>query len=178
MVNPAPGRRAAPRFAPDDEQGGSGADDSAAGARGEAIDLGILPGLIGFNLRCAQVAVFQDFKRGAGAAEISPPQFGTLVLIEANPGISQSAIAAALRFDRSTLVQIIDRLEARGLVVREVSARDRRSHALKLTEDGARQLAELKRLVDAHEKQITARLDAKDKRTLVELLRRIYQPED
>ena len=143
----------------------------------ETIDLGILPGLIGFNLRCAQVAVFQDFKRRVGAAEISPPQFGALVLIEANRGISQSAIAAALRFDRSTLVQIIDRLEERGLVVREVSARDRRSHALKLTEEGERQLTELKRLVAAHEEHITGRLDAGEKRTLAELLRRVYQTE-
>ncbi len=149
----------------------------ASSASDETIDLGILPGLFGFNLRCAQVAMFQDFKRGVGAAEISPPQFGTLVLIEANPGISQSAIAAALRFDRSTLVQIIDRLEERELVVREVSARDRRSHALKLTEAGIRRIAELKRLVDAHEEQITRRLDAEEKRTLVALLRRIYQPD-
>ena len=149
----------------------------ASSAPDETIDLGILPGLIGFNLRCAQVAVFQDFKRSVGATEISPPQFGALVLIEANPGLSQSAIAAALRFDRSTLVQIIDRLEQRALVVREVSALDRRSHALRLTEAGARQLAELKRLVADHEEQITGRLDAGEKRTLVALLRRIYQPD-
>jgi len=149
----------------------------ASSAPDESIDLGDLPDLIGFNLRCAQVVVFQDFKRVVGGAEISPPQFGAMVLIEANPGISQSAIAAALRFDRSTLVQIIDRLEERGLVVRAVSARDRRSHALRLTEAGHRQLAELKRLVDAHESQITKRLDATEKQTLVALLRRIYQPE-
>lgn len=149
----------------------------ASSAPDESIDLGALPDLIGFNLRCAQVAVFQDFKHVVGGAEISPPQFGALMLIEANPGISQSAIAAALRFDRSTLVQIIDRLEERGLVVRAVAAHDRRSHALKLTEAGNHQLAELKRLVDAHESQITKRLNPTEKQTLVALLRRIYQPE-
>jgi len=174
MPSPAAPRQFAPRAAPDGAKGGStgdGVNDS------EAIDLGLLPDLIGFNLRCAQVAMFQDFKHTVGAAEISPPQFGTLVLIEANPGISQSAIAAALRFDRSTLVQIIDRLEARGLVVREVSARDRRSHALRLTAAGVRQLAELKRQIEAHEERITGQLDARDKQTLVALLRRIYLPE-
>ena len=39
----------------------------------DTIDMGLLPQLIGFNLRCAQVAVFQHFNRSAGAAEISPP---------------------------------------------------------------------------------------------------------
>lgn len=143
--------------------------------RGEAIDMGLLPRLVGFNLRCAQVAVFQDFSRSAGTAEISPPQFGALILIEANPGISQSAIAGALRFDRSTLVQIIDRLEARGFVVREVSASDRRSHALRLTEAGTRALADLKSVVAAHEARMTQGLSPEDKERLLALLARIHR---
>jgi len=139
------------------------------------IDMGLLPQLIGFNLRCAQVAVFQHFNRSAGAAEISPPQLGALILIEANPGISQSAIAGALRFDRSTLVQIIDRLEERGFVVREVSAHDRRSHALKLTPEGSTALAELKQLTSAHEDHMTHMLTADEKKQLIDLLARLHQ---
>ena len=83
--------------------------------------MGLLPELIGFNLRCAQLTLFQHFSGSVGKDGISAPLFGTLLLIEANPDISQSAVAEALRFDRSTLVQIIDRLENRGLVVRNVS---------------------------------------------------------
>ena len=104
--------------------------------RGDIV-MGMLPDLIGFNLRCAQLALFQHFGATVGQDGISVPQFGTLLLIEANPDISQSAIAEALRLDRSTLVQIIDRLENRGLVVRHISPTDRRSHALQLT-DGVR----------------------------------------
>lgn len=141
----------------------------------DAINMGLLPQLVGFNLRCAQVAVFQHFNRSAGSAEISPPQFGALILIEANPGISQSAIAGALRFDRSTLVQIIDRLEERGFVVREVSAHDRRSHALKLTPQGATALAELKQLIGAHEDHMTRVLTADEKTQLIDLLARLHQ---
>ncbi|MDC0034031.1 MarR family transcriptional regulator [Alphaproteobacteria bacterium] len=141
----------------------------------DTIDMGLLPQLIGFNLRCAQVAVFQHFNRSAGSAEISPAQFGALILIEANPGISQSAIAGALRFDRSTLVQIIDRLEERGLVVREASAYDRRSHALKLTSEGATALAELSQLTSTHEDHMTRMLSADEKTQLLELLARLHQ---
>ena len=106
----------------------------------------MLPDLIGYHLRCAQVTVFQHYSATMGKLGISAPQFGTLLLIEGNPGVSQSAVAEALRFDRSTLVQIIDRLESRNLVVREVSAQDRRSHALRLTNEGAKLLAELKEI--------------------------------
>jgi DNA-binding MarR family transcriptional regulator len=141
--------------------------------------MGLLPTLIGFNLRCAQVAVFQHFSRNIGHTAISPPQFGALILIEANPGISQSAIAAALRFDRSTLVQIIDRLEERKYVVREVSAHDRRSHALKLTSDGQTALADIKALVTTHEEHMMRGLSIDEQRTLIALLARVHlQKED
>ncbi len=155
---------------------------AAAGRRGRApgegepLDLGLLPDLLGFHLRCAQVAVFQHFHRAVGAAEISPPQLGALLLIEANPGISQSAIAEVLRFDRSTLVQIADRLERRGLVLRAPSASDRRSHALTLTSAGVKLLARLKELVRAHEAEVGAVLDAEERRLLIELLQRLYSP--
>jgi DNA-binding MarR family transcriptional regulator len=146
---------------------------AADAAREETIDLGMLPALIGFNLRSAQLSVFQHFNRTLGKSEITPAQFGTLILIEANQGISQSAVAAALRFDRSTLVQIIDRLEGRGLVVRKASSRDRRSHALQLTPRGERLLAELKQRVRAHEDAIAGALSEDERRTLHDLLTRV-----
>lgn len=158
----------------DSRSAAAAATETETTGTGDAIDMGLLPDLVGFNLRCAQVAVFQDFNRNTGDFGISPPQYGTLVLIEANPGISQSAIASTLRLDRSTLVQIIDRLESRGLVVREVSASDRRSHALKLTEAGGAAMAELNRLVAAHEARMTAALTGEEKKILVALLARIH----
>jgi DNA-binding MarR family transcriptional regulator len=138
------------------------------------IDMSLLPELIGYNLRCAQVAVFQHFSSSFDGTEMSPPQFGTMILIEANPGISQSAVANALRFDRSTLVQIIDRLESRSLVVREVSARDRRSHALKLTDKGLALLTELKERALAHETHIARGLSGEERRSLIRLLSCIF----
>ena len=155
----------------------SGKKNSArAGNRGASIEMGLLPRLIGFNLRFAQVSVFQHFTAKLGTYGISAPQFGTLLLIEANPGVSQSSVAEALRFDRSTLVQIIDRLEHRGLVVRAVSARDRRSHALELTEQGATLLDALKALALEHEDEMARGLEDGERDTLIRLLERIHSP--
>ncbi len=139
-----------------------------------SINMGILPDLIGFNLRCAQLAVFHHFGKTVGQNGVTAPQFGTLLLIEANPAISQSAIADALRFDRSTLVQIIDRLEGAGLVERRVSPTDRRSHALRLTEDGAILLAELKQTALAHENEIAGELDEAERQKCITLLKKLY----
>ncbi|NQU71483.1 MAG: MarR family transcriptional regulator [Rhodospirillales bacterium] len=156
--------------------GGAGAKGKSRrpAKSGAPINMGMLPDLIGYHLRCAQVTVFQHYSTTMGKLSISAPQFGTLLLIESNPGISQSSVAEALRFDRSTLVQIIDRLESRDLVVREVSAQDRRSHALRLTSEGAKLLAQLKEIALQHEEDIAHRLSAEERATLMLLLDRVH----
>ena len=49
----------------------------------DEFDHDLLPGLIGYNLRKAQTAVFQDFSRSLQDCNITPGQFGVLVLIQA-----------------------------------------------------------------------------------------------
>lgn len=148
-------------------------DTGAKPAPDKSIDMGILPDLFGFSLRCAQVAYFQHFSKTVAELDVTPPQFGALILIEANPGISQSAIASTLRFDRSTLVQIIDKLEDRKLVVRETAIHDRRSHALKLTPQGVETLIELKKRVASHEDHMARNLNEQEREQLIKLLGRL-----
>ena len=83
---------------------------------GDDLDLGPLPGLLGYQLRLAQLAVFRDFERSAGGLGVSPGRFGLLALVEANPGVSQSRLAHAVGLDRSTMVAVLDQLEGRELV--------------------------------------------------------------
>jgi DNA-binding MarR family transcriptional regulator len=82
----------------------------------DEFDHDLLPGLIGYNLRKAQTAVFQDFSRSLQDCNITPGQFGVLVLIQANAGLNQTSLGRALGIDRSTVVAVIDKLEGRGLV--------------------------------------------------------------
>lgn len=140
----------------------------------EAVDYDILPELVGYHLRRAQSVVFDDFARTMAAQRIAPGQFGVLVLIAANPGLSQSALARAVGVERSTMVAVIDRLQARGLVERRRSAADRRSYALGLSAAGRRLLVRLKPMVRRHERRVTKRLDDAEKATLIGLLRRLH----
>ena len=139
-----------------------------------AVDYDILPKLVGYHLRRAQSAVFDDFARTMAAHRITPGQFGVLTLIAANPGLSQSALARAIGVERSTMVAVIDRLQARGLVERRPSAADRRSYALGLGAAGRRLLARLKPMVRRHERRVTKRLDDAEVATLIGLLRRLH----
>src|SRR6185503_15183200 len=101
---------------------------------------GVLSGLLGYRLRVAQQAVFRDFARAI--PEASPGRVGILFLIEANPGVTQSRLAHAVGLDRSTMVGVLDALEARELVERR-RGEDRRTNGLWLTRAGRDLVASL-----------------------------------
>ncbi|TAJ35813.1 MAG: MarR family transcriptional regulator [Reyranella sp.] len=139
------------------------------------LDRGVLPTLLGYVLRRTQSAVFADFAgtfQAAGAA-LTPGEFGLLILVSRNTGLSQMALARALGIDRSTLVPILDRLQARGLLVRRRSPTDGRTHALRLTPSGEKALTRFTSLVRAHEKRIASRLSTAETLKLIELLEKV-----
>jgi len=137
------------------------------------IGLGMLPELIGYHVRLAQMAVFADFERSLGTFNLSPGLFGLLVIIEANPGLRQIQLAAAARLDRSTLVPALDKLEARELVERRAAPDDRRSNGLFLTRPGAGLLQRAKAIVRDHEQRIAGGLSAEERALLVRCLDRL-----
>ncbi|MEQ9813007.1 MAG: MarR family transcriptional regulator [Azospirillaceae bacterium] len=137
------------------------------------LDQAFLPGQLGYMLRRAQIAAFQDYARHAGGFGITPGQFGVLVLIAANEGLSQTELGEALGIDRSTMVAVIDRLEARGIVVRAPSPRDRRSYALRLSEAGRALVAEMRPAIQAHQDSLAGRLGPGEADTLLRLLAKL-----
>ncbi len=153
----------------------SPANGKGNGASLRALDLDLLPDLIGYQLRLTQLSVFGDFAADLKDYDISPGRFGVLVLISANPGITQSRLAAAAQLDRSTMVAVIDHLEARSLVERRASPTDRRSNALVLTPAGEALLKLMKRRIKDHEARIAAAMTPDETETFVALLTRVRE---
>lgn len=142
---------------------------------GDAMSYGLLPQILGYHLRRTQIAIFEHFSRNVAAKEdITPGLFGMLQVIAANPGLGQSRLAECMGVDRSTIVKVVDRLQARGLIVREPSPRDKRSHCLRLTDKGRAALRRMEILVLRHEAEFTKVLSAEERRFLVSLLARLY----
>ena len=136
------------------------------------LDAGVLPGLIGYRLRLAQQAVYRDF--AASVSELSPGRAGMLMLVEANPGVTQSRLARAVGLERSTMVGVIDALEDGGLVERH-RGEDRRTNGLWLTRAGRGLSARLRRRIELHERRIAARLSARERAQLVALLAKLSE---
>src|SRR5271155_1789939 len=115
-------------------------EPDSAGASGP-LDLSGLTSIVGYPLRRAQIAVFEDFGRRFAALDLTPAQYSTLVAIGDNPGRNQSEIAGALGIQRPNFVAMMDELERRGLAERFRSGADRRSNTVMLTSAGHALLA-------------------------------------
>jgi DNA-binding MarR family transcriptional regulator len=136
----------------------------------QSADLGRLAGHLGYLVRRAQIWIFQDFIRTLAEVDIRPAQYSVLLVIEANPGLSQTALSQTLGIERARLVHLLDGLEARKFMQRCRSANDRRSHALALTAQGRGALGRIKALADAHEQRLAQKVGAKNHKTLLRLL--------
>ncbi len=141
----------------------------------EELDLGILPDLLGYQLRRAQVTVFQHFAGALGDRNVTPGQLGLLVLVSRNPGISQTALARAVGVARATLGEAIDRLHKRDLLRREPAPKDRRSYALHLSESGEKFLDDFLPRLLRHEEEVAGTLSPKERKSLIELLGRLAE---
>jgi len=137
------------------------------------LNFDILPTLMGYRLRRAQIRFFYDFEKTMGGVQISPGQFGVITLIAANPGLSQSALARAVGIERSTMVAVIDVLESRSLVERRPSPVDGRSYALVLSSKGTNMFEQLKPMVLEHEKRVAANLNPEERFQLLRILSKL-----
>jgi DNA-binding MarR family transcriptional regulator len=137
--------------------------------------LSALEGFVGYNLKRAYMAIDADFRATLAADALSPRIFAVLALTVENPGITQSDIARLLGIERSGLVNLVDSLEARGLVRRDPVAGDRRVHALCPTAEGAALHARACAAVRAHEARLLAGLRPDERTALIDMLRRIQR---
>lgn len=137
-----------------------------------SVRFGSLERWIGFNLRMAQAAAFQAFARRSSKIGVQPGRFATLILIAANPGITQTALSRANGRDKSTLTPLISDLVRRRLVRRTRDRDDRRTYRLTLTPAGERLLGELTDCARAHEDELD-RLVGRDRARFLQLLKKI-----
>src|SRR5262245_29559960 len=137
---------------------------------GRVVDLTPLSGSIGYTVRRAQMALFADFVTSLRDVNLRPGQFGVLLVVHGNPGLSQSDVCAALGFQKANLVPLIRGLESRGLIVRKPGLQDRRSYALHLTARGRALLSRAWELQASQEARLTEQLGEGGRATLLALL--------
>ena len=109
------------------------------------------------------------------SAEVSSVQYAALAILERRPGASQSELGAELDLDRSTVADIVSRLDRRGVIERLPHDSDRRRYSLTLTNAGLAEVSRLRPLVVQANARLTDPLSAGELSTLRTLLERILE---
>lgn len=140
-----------------------------------AVKLTPLSGYIGYALRRAQSIISADFIDTLSKLDLRPAQFAVLLLIDQNPGTSQTSVSAALGIQKANFVATIADLEARGLVWRRNSNSDGRRYSLGLTPRGRTVLQQAAELQSVHEARLVAQIGAEGRTQLLGLLDRLMR---
>jgi DNA-binding MarR family transcriptional regulator len=129
----------------------------------------------GHLIRRAQQIAVAIFIEECAAFDLTPVQYAAMVAIGELPGIDATRLSAQIAFDRSTLGNVLERLEARGFVERYPSPDDKRIKLLKLTPQGRAVIRRAEEAVCRTQERILAPLNARDRRVLLELLAQLVE---
>ena len=138
-------------------------------------DIGEIRNIVGFHIRLAHGAVYRHFTETFAQLDLTQKQVSALWLVDDHPGIAQTGLSQRMRMDRATTMAIVNRLEAKGYLVRRKSSSDGRKQALNLTVPGRRALSTAKRAIQQHERWLKSRFSEKEVLKLIELLTRIHE---
>ena len=125
------------------------------------------PGYLFRRMQQIAVAIFVEECK---AYDLTPVQYAALVAIHTHPGIDATRLSAVIAFDRSTLGNVIERLEAKRYVERRPAREDKRVKLLYLTRSGATLLRSIVPSVDRAQARMLQPLKSADRKVLMALL--------
>ncbi len=126
-----------------------------------------MPGHLIRRLQQIAFALFLDQAKGF---DFTPVQYAALCAVNDNPGIDQTALCNAVALDRSTIGDVVGRLEKKRLITRKSGAPDRRTKSLHITAAGRRLLADIDPAVAATQRLILAPLKPGERTAFIRML--------
>lgn len=115
-----------------------------------------LSSLPGYLLRRASAASLAELNQGLSQVGLNHADASLLLLMGANPGMTQSDVGRVLGIQRANMVPLIGRNEGRGWIYRKQV--DGRSQGLFLSPAGDRALQRTRAIVEEYEAQLLARV--------------------
>lgn len=104
---------------------------------------------------------------------VHPRQFGVMHVLAARECMTQQELADHAGVDRSSMVALVDELEALGIAERRTNPDDRRKRSIHLTKDGEAKLKEMRKVARRVGEESFAALTADERATLLHLLRKL-----
>ena len=140
----------------------------------EQVDTRYLQTLLGYNARRAALTIIEAFLERMAEFGLRPVDFSVMSVIHHNPGVTSRQLCAALNLLPPNLVGLVQSLEARGLIRRLPHPTDGRAMGLHATPEGQALMQQAEQAATDLEVEKSARLTAAQRKTLLELLQKIY----
>ena len=140
----------------------------------EQVDTAYLQTLLGYNARRAALTIIEAFLERMAEFGLRPVDFSVMSVIHHNPGVTSRQLCAALNLLPPNLVGLIQSLEARGLIRRLPHPTDGRAMGLHATAEGSSLMQQAEQAATDLEIEKSARLTATQRKTLLDLLQKIY----
>jgi MarR family transcriptional regulator, lower aerobic nicotinate degradation pathway regulator len=122
--------------------------------------------------RCQQIAV-AIFMEETREFDLTPVQYAALVVVRAQPGVDQTRLVNLIALDRSTIGNVVARLEAKKLIVRRPGTADKRTKRLYPTALGGTTLDAITGAVAAAQRRILTPLAPAERRQFMTMLARL-----
>jgi len=123
-------------------------------------------GYLGYLLRQAAGAHRLRMDRALGDLGVTQPQFATLTMLAAYPGLSNADLARLALLTPQTLSVIVANLERAGSLVRKPHAVHGRIQHIDLSDSGLALLKKCRERVQAIEAEMTNELSPEEERTV------------
>jgi len=135
-------------------------------------DLYAMPGHL---IRRSQQIAVSLFVEETAAFGVTPVQYAALVAIAEQPGIDATRLSQLIAFDRSTIGNVLARLESRRLIARKSGVKDKRVKRLRIARRGATLVAQIETAVARAQERILAPLAPAERRLFMAMLTRLVQ---
>lgn len=129
----------------------------------------------GHLIRRAQQIAVAVFMEECGAFDLTPVQYAALTAIGLQPDVDATRLSQLIALDRSTTGSVLERLEAKALVVRVASAQDRRVKLLRLSDAGHALLRRVDAAVERAQRRIVAPLRPDERKVFIRLLTQLVE---
>jgi DNA-binding MarR family transcriptional regulator len=140
----------------------------------DKVDSSYLESLVGYNARRATLVIVEAFLEHMAVYDLRPVDFSVLSLIAHNPGITSRQLCSALNIQPPNLVGMVNTQVRRKLVVRQPHPSDGRAMGLHLTPAGKKMVRSAEQTAARIEDAATARLSTSERKSLIQLLKKIY----
>ena len=130
-------------------------------------------GMPGYLIRRAQQISTALFTEECARFDLTSVQYAALSAISRNAGLDATRLSQLIAFDRSTLGDVLERMETKGWVVRQASASDKRIKVISLSPAGQHLLDRVEPAVQRVQQRLLAPFSASERGAFLQLLTRL-----